>query len=511
MKIRRIIACLLLVCLCATLCLAAQPSSAHSLRYDNLLTRNLWLQGTNVAGMRADSLNASVASIGASFGHNDFKHTWGEASNQWSADAGASSVVHLKKFSMAGSFSFSQTMLYNACGSMFMDSGRFPVDIFEYTPGTKSLQKYYFDGGISVDVCPTMRVGGQIAFQSANCAKRKDLRYTDYALDFIVRPSVQWHNNEGAIGASFLFERNTETISAEQIGEASVPYYAFLDKGMYYGVETVWDGAALHIKEDGVSGFPVIEMGLGAAIQGSWKSLYAEFSFLHANGKVGEKDAVWFTFPSNRFRGTLAWKYESCKGTENVFRLDVSYKKTVLQENIIEKSTTGGVTTRSTYGNNVILQKGVFCVSPSWKAFRADSFEASVVLSYSRNEGLGTQIYPTWNSQVLRKVAAEVGCRFISGAWSVLGDCALGKGWLKEEDGIDSSASGLSVMNFPLLNTSAYDVWKSYNTRCLLSMGFGVRRDWNNGLFLQANIGMATLGTSADLCPRASLRLGIEF
>lgn len=500
-----------LLALFGTVCLAADKASTYGLRYDNVVSRNLWLGGTNVVGMRADSLKASTASIGGSFRHNGYKSTWGEAHNQWSADAGASSIVHLKKFSMAGSFSFCQTMLYNACGSMFLSPGRFPVDISEFTPGTKISQKYSFDGGLSVDLTPELRAGGQIAFQSVNCAKRKDLRYTDYALDFRFRPGLQWHKGDCAVGASFLFERNTETITAQQIGEAAEPYQAFLDKGLFYGAQAEWQGASLHIDEAGINGFPVREMGYGVAIQGSWKGLYADFSFLHANGKVGEKDGTFFTFPSNRFEGAIAWKMTSDKGTEQIFRLDLSYQGTNLRETILEKTTTGGVLTRTTYGDNLIQKKGVFSIAPSWSAVRAKKFEASASFKYIRNEGLAMQMYPCFDSQILRQVTGTLDGRLILKQWSILGNVCLRKGWLKDESGVDSTSDGILAKSSLAHNDNAFQTWKLYQARAFASLTLGARYDWKNGLFLQGTVGTSTLGRSNLWRPQADLHFGIEF
>ena len=83
---------------------------------------------------------------------------------------------------------------------MFIQPGFYPVDILEFTPGRKDLQRYAFMGGIASDIAPNWRLGGKIDFAASNYSKRKDLRHTNYRLDLKVAPSVMYHSGDLAIG-----------------------------------------------------------------------------------------------------------------------------------------------------------------------------------------------------------------------------------------------------------------------------------------------------------------------
>ena len=113
--------------------------------------------------------------------------------------------------------------------------GKFPVDVLEFTPGRKSFQTYKMYGGLSVDIAPGWRVGGALDFSSRNAAKRKDLRYTGYALDMEVTPSLMYHSGDFAAGVSAIYARSTETVSAEQVGSAQSAPFAFFNEGLYFG------------------------------------------------------------------------------------------------------------------------------------------------------------------------------------------------------------------------------------------------------------------------------------
>ena len=94
-----------------------------------------------------DSLDFSEASLSFAYTGGDFRN-YNQSSSDLSGGALARSVNHLDKFSMTGTFGFSDTESRGMCGSMFIDPGYFPIDVSEFTPGRKSFQKYLVSGGM---------------------------------------------------------------------------------------------------------------------------------------------------------------------------------------------------------------------------------------------------------------------------------------------------------------------------------------------------------------------------
>ena len=286
---------------CMLLCIAA-VSSAQT--YDVIERRNSWNAGTNVTGIMMDSVTVSYAELYGKNNHGDFRNYY-EADKLWSAGAVAKSITHLKKYSLIGSFSFDHTSGKDMSGSMFIHPGFYPVDLLEFTPGRKDLQTYAFMGGIAADAGTNWRIGGKIDFTSANYSKRKDLRHTNYRLDLKVAPGIMYHSDHYAIGFSYIFSKNSESVSAEEIGTAATPYYAFLDKGLMYGAYEAWSGSGVHLSESGINGFPIKELSHGAAVQAQWGSLYGDVEYLHSSGTAGEKEVIWFKFPAHRITSHL--------------------------------------------------------------------------------------------------------------------------------------------------------------------------------------------------------------
>ena len=80
---------------------------------------------------------------------------------------------------------------------------------------------------------------------------------------------------------TYILWKTSESVEAEQVGIAESSYNAFLDKGLMYGIYSIWTGSGLHIEEDGVKGFPVKDLSHGAALQAQYKGLFAEVEYMH--------------------------------------------------------------------------------------------------------------------------------------------------------------------------------------------------------------------------------------
>ena len=314
-------------------CAGAQ---AQVSRYDRLERRNLWNAGENVAALRLDSLSYAEAALGARYEAGAFRSV-SDASSLWSAGVQARAVSTLGGFSMRGSFGFENTEGYDMCGSMFMQPGFFPVDVMEFTPGRKSFQKYTLSGGIAVPLSDNWTIGADMDFASANAAKRKDLRYTGYRLDFSFAPSLMYSSGPFRAGLSLLYGRNTEKIDAEQIGSAQTAPMAFFNEGLYYGNYQVWTGSGTRLDESGVSGLPLSQNSFGAALQTGLRQgsseLYADVGLSCLTGRAGERQTVWY-----RYRGPLASARLGLRSGAHTLRSEFRWKRITNRESVLDRS-----------------------------------------------------------------------------------------------------------------------------------------------------------------------------
>lgn len=485
----------LVLLLSATLISNAQVSQRKNTRFELVKERNYAVMGKNIAGMRSDSTSISHAQLNG-----------GYIPQSWVASACAETIMHLKRFSMFGDFSFSHTSGYNMCGSMLTAS--WPVDLYEFTPGRKTLQEYGLTGGISIDLSDRFRIGARLDFDASNYAKLKDLRYTNYAMKLNFAPGLQWVGDNFSLGLSALISRRSETIKAEQIGESADTYYVFLDKGQFWGVYQPWTGGGVHLSEEGISGFPMKESSYGCAIEADGDKFFAELSYIYASGVIGEKDATWFLFPSSSVYMTAAYIIASSAEVRHDLSLGLSYRFHTLDESVIEKITQNGVTTRHIIGYNTIGTGSALEVNPCWKMLKKGAYDVSVSLGYSLESLLGSVQYPH-----LRLRNSHMASFGFEGNFylleSLLLNTAVGsrKGFVKMEEAL--SDMSVQASSSPYIQEDLNAKWMHDMLSPRLGLNLGLRYIFKNDIYVEA-YGSCELWKSNAL-GRAGLKLGYTF
>ena len=421
-----------------TLAASAQP-------FEKAVRSNLWNDGSNANGMRQDTRSISYAEIYGGFKSGDY-HDTHEYTKGWTAGAKAASVQHLKKFSMSGSFGFEQTQGQEMCGSMFINPGFYPIDVLEFTPGSKTLQTYTFSGGISVDVAPNWRVGGKIDFESANYSKRKDLRHTNYRLDFELAPGIQYHDGDLAIGLNYIFSRNSENVDAEQIGTGKESLFAFLDKGMMYGSYEIWDGSGVHLSTSGISiGLPLTENIHGVAAQLSWKGFFAEAKWRHRKGLAGEKQYIWYRFPGSDAAFTVGYSFDS----RHFLRLRWDDYRQNNSETVIENVTVGGITNPVEHGSNLLSQRINRSIRQEYD-FYGSKLEIRENLSFGWRGTQSSPMYPFVYAQHISDITAFADVLGHAGRWDIGTGVLFTKASCREESRSVDSGSGVATEPYRL-------------------------------------------------------------
>ena len=317
----------------------------------------LGLAAQDIGLLRLDTLQRGAkgtASLYGGFEEGGYKPAF-QASSLWKAGAGAQGVLHTSTTSYQGSFSFEQMNGKDMFTSMFLEPGYFPVDVLEFTPGDKTRQTYQLDGGFATDVDNDfLIVGGKASYSASNFAKRKDIRHTTYGMSLRVEPTLPFKMYEKAgMSLAYVFRKRTESIDAEQVGSATdESYFAFLDKGLRYGTYQVWDGDGLHLDEAGVGVFPVREYANGLAYIVDIPELSCGMEMLWKHGTVGEKGYDWFRSPGHEYSLFMErkWKRQS-------LRLTMKIQDDQLEEAVLDKVSSGGVTTPEIYGFNAVSDR----------------------------------------------------------------------------------------------------------------------------------------------------------
>jgi hypothetical protein len=358
------------------------------------------------------------ASVYGGFEEGGYKPAF-QASSLWKAGAKAQGVMHKYSTSYQGAFSFEQVNGKEMFTSMFLEPGYFPVDVVEFTPGDKTRQTYRMSGGFAYEMDNEFFVfGGKADYSASNYAKRKDIRHTTYGMSLRVEPTVtvKMYENAG-MSVAYVFRKRTESIDAEQVGSATdQSYYAFLDKGMRYGTYQVWDGDGLHLDEAGVGVFPVREYANGFAYVVDLPELSGGMEVLWKHGTVGEKGYDWFRYPGHEFKVYLERKWD-----RKNLRLEMQVQDDQLEEAVLDKVSSGGVTTPEIYGYNAVSNRSSLSADLTYRIRFPESHLKSLqaVLHY----GLWTErsylMYPYTDETERHNGSLTVVAGFAFGRWGL--------------------------------------------------------------------------------------------
>ncbi|MEG1863867.1 MAG: hypothetical protein RR199_00950 [Alistipes sp.] len=439
-------------------------------RFDYLERRNAWNSGLNAAGVRQDSVSRSFAEVYATKENGGFADK-SVSDNSWNAGARTESIRHFKKISFFGQFAYDYFDGLDMCGSMFSRPNFYPVDILEFTPGRKVRETYSLTGGVAAVLGQCWTGGLRFDFEAQNYAKRKDLRHKNTMLDFEVAPSILYHRGRWAVGGSYVFGKNSEKIEAEQIGMLGTSYYAFFDKGLFYGSSELWDGNTIHLSESGLIGFPIKEITHGVSLQAQYGPLYADVTYRHRTGDTGEKDVQWHTFKTSQIisHATLSLPSDTY---HHFIRVALDWQEQMTRENLVGKETVNGITLLHIYGSTPIFGRksidlsGEYEIASDWLDFRAGAH-------YALLNRESTLMYPYVKGQKLR-----YGELFALGIWHI--------GRFELTTGLSYRSGGFSENNVKLVPeistgdyspqlTEFYNWSNEYLTADRLGVDLGVR------------------------------------
>lgn len=344
-----------------------------------------------------------------------------------------------------------------------------------------------FSGGIAVPLNDRLTVGAKMDFESDNYAKRKDIRHTNYRLDMTVTPSAVLRLDKWTVGAAMIFSKNSESIQAEQIGTATADsYYAFLDKGMMYGVQQVWNGSGIHLSESGLDRFAVKEYSYGASAQIERPladgALYADIEWLASSGGVGEKSYTFFRFPGRSVTARLGYRHETGNGT-NIFRIRYNWFRQWNNEYVIDKVSSGGVTVPVTYGHNRIFERRRMRVATEYSFYGTGQlswlYRIHAEAGYAKGNELSSAVYPYSFKGNEEIVSASAAAQFRLGRFRL--GCGLDflKGFRDETAGM--TGEGADHGASPFRPESWYNLWNEWENAARLGAALSLRYDFSIG------------------------------
>lgn len=461
---------LFLPLLAGLLAAAGSTTPLRAQRFETVERGNAWNVGPNRAGLRCDTLSFSYAEAWAARQEGGMTdHSCSDES--FSAGVRTQSIRHFGKISFAGSFSYDYFDGRNMCGSMFLCPGSYPVDIYEFTPGRKIREDYAFTGALSADLSAQWRGGLGIDFAAANYAKRKDLRHKNTRLDFEITPAVQWHGGDWAVGALYLFGKNSERIEADEIGTTPLSYDAFFDKGLFYGVCDLWTSNGIHLSDAGITAFPVREIVHGASVQAQWRNLYADATYRRRSGDTGEKGTTWYEFDGDGVEARIVWCVPG-ERSRHFVRAHLTWERLENAELVLTRETEGGITNTVSWGSVPVYAERNLSARLEWEWMCGGS-NLRAGADYGLERGQSSLLWPEVREQSIRQWRL-----WAEGLWSVGRvelEGGLSASWGAHDEQARTTAELEAASAYPERLDALADWHTEYLTAARLGCKLGVR------------------------------------
>ena len=335
------------VALCASL--MALPAMAQ--RDFQLITqRNAWLTSGNAAALT--TLTDSTVSQGAiSYSHTGGAlRTVSQPQRENAVGADVQSYYRISPTIVAnGKIAYTNRQGTQMSGSMLLPTSELmPFDLVDDSlnnAGDKRTELFNLVGAIGWQAWRHVAVGAKVDFTAGTYAKHRDLRHTNTIMQLRTGVNTFWSPNgtTDGIGAGFLYYRTTETMLFDVYGTTDRVFKTLVDYANHHGeVETY-----------GVEGFtdnsrevPLLSQYVGFNVQGAWKRLFADASYMHRSGYYGKLSQYTASHEQHRgdiftlhLRGDVAkaekhhWWIDGTLNTERLTANRENYRRVAASDN----------------------------------------------------------------------------------------------------------------------------------------------------------------------------------
>ena len=173
------------------------------------------------------------------------------------------------------------------------------------------------------------------------------------------------------------------------------------------------------------------------------------------------------------------------------FRLGYDWTRQDLDESVIEKVSSGGVTTPVEYDANRIYERRSLAVGPSWRYYRENGMELGAGFVVTNNRDRSTLMYPFLDNDESTVADFEADAVLPLGRFQlragVLFGCKIGE----HSHVIDNDNEGLGVTTFPFRLQEWWDREQELSDATRLGGSLALRYGFSlagvEGLFLEAS------------------------
>lgn len=222
-------------------------------------------------------------------------------------------------------------------------------------------------------------------------------------------------------------------------------------------------------------------MSNGGALQLQWKGFYGDAEYTYSSGSAGERDAIWFKFPTHRITSHLSYHFKQEK-KEHFLRLNLQWSHLVNNENVITKETVNGITTTHVHGSNRIFEQDVFSVHPEYELISPRT-ELRLGTNISTFRRLTTQMYPYVVSEKMICSQTYISSVFHLGKLDLKAAASFAIGNFTEKN--RTTATDTEPGDPPYRLTDYYNLKNEYATAPQATFHLGLRYHFNYGIYAE--------------------------
>lgn len=312
-------------------------------------------------------------------GKNDGEFVnYSESDNSFNFGLRTQSYRKVKNTTFFGKIDYNNFIGQDMTWSGLIYPERYLLSVADDRPAEKAKESYKLSGGISTPVTKNLFVGMLLNYETANLAKRMDLRHKTDLLDFEFTGGLAYRTQHLTIGANYYYRKFHEKVVFSKIAEDNVVYNGYLLKGLWFGQFDRWNITGLELTRQ----FTDVLNGGSLQLELVLDNLrfFNEFTYKDQKGSSGPTSASEKTFTESdakiyEYSGKLQYETDMKR---HYLSVNTNYTDAVNYDQVSTQEKIGGQFYYFYYGRNKILSKRSFNLNAEYElAFGKNKFNPS--------------------------------------------------------------------------------------------------------------------------------------
>ncbi|MCK9303999.1 MAG: hypothetical protein PHP30_02425 [Bacteroidales bacterium] len=370
--------------------------------FEDLQKKQTWTDSYNAAGLHFIDFRSSSL-IEAYMGKNDGGLVkYYESDNSYNFGLRTYSYKKIKNTTFYGKLDYNNYKGKNTSWSGLIYPERYLLSVANDRPADLVKESYKLSGGISTQLTEDLFFGLQINYETADAAKRKDLRHRTRLLDFETTAGLAARSDHMNIGLNYYYRKFYETVAFSKIADDDIIYNGYLFKGIWFGIFTTWTQEVLELSR------PFTDVLHGGSLQlelvaDNFK-FFNEFTYKNQSELTGEgKEKAFSEAKADIYEYKGRVQYES-GNIRQYLKLNTNYSDAVNYDKVTTQEKIGGYWFTFYYGLNRAFSKRSFDLNAEYNiAFGRykcnPSFDLKAGYNYISQAALSSLVNPFYFTQ----------------------------------------------------------------------------------------------------------------